>query len=267
MPNLSIITINFNNLQGLQKTMQSVFEQTYTDFEYIVIDGGSTDGSKEWIETHRNKLAYCISEKDNGIYHAMNKGIQQAGGEYLLFLNSGDYLLDNKVLENLVKDGVNKDIIYGNIIWETNNEYRDGIFPSYLSWRYFREQSLPHQASLIKKTLFENYGLYDESLKIVSDWKHFILAIFKYNCTYQHVDLKVAMCNRNGISCDPKYQSLIKHERESVIKNFFINIDTDFSFNEEKLQSLESQLSIFQRYKRTFLFRVYRKCFNFFKSK
>ncbi len=88
MLKLSIITINLNNLAGLQKTMQSVFEQTFTDYEYIVIDGGSTDGSKEYIEQHSDKLAYWVSEKDKGIYNAMNKGIIKAGGDYLLFLNS-----------------------------------------------------------------------------------------------------------------------------------------------------------------------------------
>ena len=100
MPELSIITINLNNCAGLQKTLDSVFAQTFTDYEYLVIDGGSTDGSAELIKKQENKFVYCVSEKDNGIYHAMNKGIRKATGDYLLFLNSGDYLVNDEVLSN-----------------------------------------------------------------------------------------------------------------------------------------------------------------------
>src|SRR5258705_4030466 len=92
MPRLSIITINYNNLTGLQKTMESVFTQSFADYEYIIIDGCSTDGSKEYIEHYGSRLAYRVSEKDKGVYDAMNKGIVRAKGEYLLMLNSGDYL-------------------------------------------------------------------------------------------------------------------------------------------------------------------------------
>ena len=87
---LSVITINYNNAEGLAKTMDSVFRQRFSDFEYIVIDGGSTDGSKDLIVNNQDKIAYWCSEKDSGIYNAMNKGIREASGEYLLFLNSGD---------------------------------------------------------------------------------------------------------------------------------------------------------------------------------
>ena len=103
MPQLSIITINYNNLAGLQKTFESVFNQTFQDFEYIVIDGGSTDGSKELIEQYHDKIDYWVSEPDSGIYNAMNKGIVRANGEYLQFLNSGDSLLGENILKNVFK--------------------------------------------------------------------------------------------------------------------------------------------------------------------
>lgn len=83
---LSVITINYNNAEGLAKTMDSVFRQRFSDFEYIVIDGGSTDGSKDLIVNNQDKIAYWCSEKDSGIYNAMNKGIREASGEYLLFI-------------------------------------------------------------------------------------------------------------------------------------------------------------------------------------
>ena len=114
---LSIITINFNNVAGLKRTVDSVLHQTADDFEYIIIDGASTDGSREFIESCSSKLAYWVSEKDNGVYHAMNKGIGHARGDYLLFLNSGDYLNDAEVLARVFNRPLQEDIIYGDIIW------------------------------------------------------------------------------------------------------------------------------------------------------
>ena len=101
MSKISIITINYNDLKGLQKTFNSVVNQSNKDFEYIVIDGGSSDGGKEFLEQNSDKLAYWISEKDSGVYNAMNKGIKAAKGEYLLFLNSGDFLVDDNVIEKV----------------------------------------------------------------------------------------------------------------------------------------------------------------------
>ena len=93
---LSIITINYNNLEGLKRTVESVINQTSKEFEYIVIDGGSNDGSGAYIESKSEHIDYWVSEPDKGIYNAMNKGIAKASGEYLLFLNSGDHLFSNR---------------------------------------------------------------------------------------------------------------------------------------------------------------------------
>jgi len=117
---LSIITINYNNASGLRKTVESVLSQSTHDFEYIVVDGGSTDGSVEYLESQNSELKTqnfsFISEKDNGIYNAMNKGIRMAQGEYLHFLNSGDWLADEKVVENMLKTLPDCDIYVGNKI-------------------------------------------------------------------------------------------------------------------------------------------------------
>ena len=107
---LSIITINYNNLAGLQKTIESVVSQTFRDFEWIVIDGGSVDGSRELIERYANSFSYWVSEPDKGIYNAMNKGIVVAKGDYLLFLNSGDWLCDEMALERSFSHHPTKDI-------------------------------------------------------------------------------------------------------------------------------------------------------------
>ena len=111
MPKLSIITVNLNNREGLRKTAESVVSQTYKDYEWIVIDGGSTDGSKELIEQYAEHISYWVSEPDKGIYNAMNKGIRQAHGEYFLFLNSGDSLCDDDIVESFCVGNFKEDIV------------------------------------------------------------------------------------------------------------------------------------------------------------
>lgn len=120
---LSIITINLNNLEGLKKTFESVFNQTFTDYEWIVIDGGSTDGSREFIEAHQDSFSYWSSEPDRGIYNAMNKGILQANGEYLSFLNSGDYYADSETLANVFCTNHEADILFGYMIREKEKPF------------------------------------------------------------------------------------------------------------------------------------------------
>ena len=111
---LSIITINLNNREGLRKTIESVVNQTFQDFEFIVIDGASTDGSVEVIQDYP-RINYWISEPDTGIYNAMNKGIAKATGEYCLFLNSGDTLFQINTLTGILQSNPKGDIIFGNV--------------------------------------------------------------------------------------------------------------------------------------------------------
>lgn len=116
---LSIITINLNNKDGLEKTIESVVSQTFTDYEFIIIDGGSTKGDVELIKEYENKISYWVSEKDSGIYNAQNKGIKQARGEYLYFLNSGDALYENTTLEKVFKNDPHDPFICGSFIWKS----------------------------------------------------------------------------------------------------------------------------------------------------
>ena len=110
---ITIITINLNNKNGLKRTIESVINQTYRDkMQYIIIDGDSNDGSKEIINQYKDNIDYWVSEKDNGLYNAMNKGIQAATNDYCLFLNSGDYLSENNVIQTIY-DSLDADIVYG----------------------------------------------------------------------------------------------------------------------------------------------------------
>jgi glycosyltransferase involved in cell wall biosynthesis len=220
---LSIVTINLNNSNGLTKTIESVINQSFNDFEYLIIDGASNDGSVDIIRKYGDRINYWISEKDKGIYHAMNKGIGVAKGEYLLFLNSGDFLCNNSVLENFLNETNGTDIIYGRQYCEhPNGELVPYLNPDFLLIKdFFWGYSLPHQSTLIKRELFYKYGFYDESLKLSSDWKFFILAIFKWNCTYILRDMFVATFNLNGISYNPSYKSLQRKEMKSVAQSEF----------------------------------------------
>lgn len=221
MLKLSIITINYNNLPGLQKTMQSVFDQSFTDYEYIIIDGGSTDGSKEYMLGSADRFSYWISEADRGIYHAMNKAIPHAKGEYILFLNSGDFLWSPEVLSQVFSYGFSEPIVYGNIKWETDGVQTEGEFPSRLTFDYFTRASLPHQASFISRTLFAELGNYEEEFTITADWAFFLNAIYKYNVSYRHIPITIAVCDRHGISCRPETWPLIVEERRKYINRHF----------------------------------------------
>ena len=217
MNKLSIITINLNNFLGLQKTVESVFAQTFTDFEYIIIDGGSTDGSKELIEKHENKLVCWMSEKDKGIYNAMNKGIARAKGEYLLFLNSGDYFYNSDSLNLISSDANNEDLIYGNMMLNHGDSIDRQTYPTFLNFEYFLDgHTLPHHSTLIKRTLFDKVGIYNEDLKMLSDREFFMNAVCLHNASYKYVPVDVAVFSFDGFCSDPKNGHLYGEEFKKI---------------------------------------------------
>ncbi len=207
--------------------MQSVFEQTFTDYEYIVIDGGSTDGSKELIEKHTNKLVYCVSEKDEGIFNAMNKGIRKANGDYLIFMNSGDYFFASDVLTKVFNKEHGEDILYGNVKWWPVEH--NGNYPDVLTFNHFIHNTIPHQGAFIKKELFGIVGLYDENYKVNSDWNFFVLAVYKYNCTYKHLDITISYCNTDGVSLTPEGGAETQRIRTEIVKQHFRAFNKDLS--------------------------------------
>lgn len=222
---LSIITVNLNNLEGLKKTYESVVCQTFTDYEWLVIDGGSTDGSREFIEQHQEKFAYWCSEPDKGIYNAMNKGIIQANGEYLNFMNSGDCFACEETLAGVFGKSRKEDILYGYMVMA--NDHME-LFPSQvmkneISWYNLFTGTLPHQASFIRKTLFEIVGLYDEELKVVSDSRWFAMAILNHGATYKFLPYIIAIFEGGG-ACQ---RMDLSAERERQRKDIFPNYITE----------------------------------------
>lgn len=202
MMKLSIITINYNNQEGLRKTIDSIVSQSFRDFEWIVIDGGSTDGSKELIEKYADHIAYWVSEPDAGVYNAMNKGIKVAKGEYVNFMNSGDCFASTTILEEVLETSHTADVIYGymmrgSIDGEVNNQ---SVMKPKLSWIDLYYDGLPHQSSFIKRSLFDKFGLYDENLKAVADWKFFVNAFVYHKATSEFIAKKVSIYAEGGIS-------------------------------------------------------------------
>lgn len=243
---LSIVTINLNNKEGLEKTLKSVFEQTYEEFEYIVIDGGSTDGSKDLIVEHSSRIDYWVSEKDSGIYNAMNKGIRASSGEYLLFLNSGDYFIDCSVVLNVINELDETDIVQGNIIeFENGKPKRDkGYGKSEIDFLDVFKGHFLHQASLIKRELFEKYGFYDESYKINGDTVFYANALGFGTATFKYVDIDIAYFDTTGISSDPKgeYTKLRQEEDSRYFHETYPTRLYDFMILSQKSVSLYQEL-------------------------
>lgn len=218
---ISIITVNYNDIEGLQRTFNSVFFQNYRAFEFIVIDGGSKDGSKKLIEQNTDKINYWISEPDSGVYQAMNKGILNAKGEYLFFLNSGDTFKDEFSLERIIPQLVGEDFIYFDITSIDGNNKEVLTYPDRLSFEYLYDDVPCHQSTFIKKEMFDKHGLYDENLRIVSDWKFFIMAVCKFNATYKHVSMIVSIFYKGGLSSSDGSYEKMKLERATVLENEF----------------------------------------------
>ena len=225
---LSIITINYNNNAGLIKTMQSIIGQSWKQFEYVVIDGGSSDGSKETIEQYADHISYRVSEKDKGIYNAMNKGILAAKGKYVLFLNSGDIFHDTDVLQNCLPGLAEQtDFVYGNTIFDKNGKQAFVNYPDKLSFSFFLSDSLCHQSTFIKRSLFDN-SLYNEEFKIISDWEFFVLKICRENKTYQHIPVTVSIFDVSGASA--QQLAFNETERNMVIERNFPAFAADYAY-------------------------------------
>lgn len=234
MPKLSIITVNYNNRLGLKKTINSVIHQYFKDFEYLIIDGNSSDGSKAEILAVADKLSYYVSESDNGIYHAMNKGIQKSKGDYCLFLNSGDCLSDKNVLNKLFSETFSEDIIYTSAYFG-NHIYR---YPNKLNLSFLLTKSVCHQTTLIKRDLFERYKFYNETYKIYSDWDFLLNMILIKNCSYRYVDsLSLAKIEIGGISQQFRLEKLRNEEKNVIIRNILNQLTeskiTDRNFSKE----------------------------------
>ena len=214
----SVITINYNNKDGLRQTIDSIVGQSCDDYEFIIIDGGSTDGSVDVIKEYPSFVDYWVSEKDNGIYHAMNKGVVKAHGDYCIFMNSGDCFYNKKVLDTVNKYNTGADIIVGKVAIDARNRIISPPPEGKLTFYHLYSGSIPHQGSFIRTELLKKYP-YDEDLRISSDWKFFVQTMILDNCSVHFIDEYIAQYDLNGIS---SYNPLLmREEKEKVLKEFF----------------------------------------------
>jgi len=221
MIRFSIITVCRNNLSGLKQTIESAINQTYQDFELIIVDGKSTDGTLEYLMELNYKQLRWSSEKDKGVYDAMNKGILNSTGEYLIFMNSGDLFADTEVLSdvsNMITDKY--DVVYGDVIdvFEKYSEIKK--YPNRLSKIYFlRGFGICHQSAFIKRELLKN-NLYDLNFLLAADKKMFIW-FWKTGHKFVHVSRVVCKYDRLGMSSDKNNRELLFYETQSILNEFY----------------------------------------------
>lgn len=222
---LTIITINRNNAIGLSKTMQSVLAQTLQDFEYIVIDGASTDNSVDVIRSFdfSQRPFSWLSEPDTGIYNAMNKGIRMANGEYLLFLNSGDYLIADDVLSKVFDTNPIADIVVacinvsdkGKVLWTSP-------FLSKVTLKNLYFNGLPHQSTFIRRSLFDKYGMYREDFRYNSDMDFWYKSIVLGDASTQGANVVTTDYNLQGQSSTDALSDTYLREKREILSNGFL---------------------------------------------
>lgn len=216
---ISIITICYNDRNGLKKTFQSIKNQKSRDFEYIVIDGGSTDGSVDLIKENKDIIDIWISESDKGIYNAMNKGARLAKGEYVTFVNSGDCLADEKVVVDVLAQlGKTKkeDLVFGEVLDLLDDRTNVYSFSHELTLLSLHYGVVNHSGCFIKRELQLKHP-YREDLKICSDRQFFIEAIVFDNCSYSHIDRIITHFDKTGISSTSSSSQLIEDENDKIL--------------------------------------------------
>lgn len=214
---LSIITINYNNKAGLEKTAASIISQTWrcltpspspegegSPWEWIIIDGGSTDGSREVIESlttnplTSNLISYWCSEPDKGIYNAMNKGIAHAKGNYVNFMNTGDTFYNEHVLEDIMPyiSECKADVLYGNVsnVYSDHSEIK--MFPERLSFRWLYNDTINHQASFCKLEKLKSF-MFDETYRIMADRKLW-LQLYLHGGSFKYVPMTMVSYDHTG---------------------------------------------------------------------
>ena len=227
MARFSIITVCKNEKKFIEQTILSVINQSFKDFEFIIVDGVSTDGTLDIIEKYKAKIDVFVSEKDNGIYEAMNKGIKLSSGDYLCFINANDFLYDSEVLANITKIidlNPEAEFIFGEGVMIDPKTLLEEPILSQRDIKYGydfirRKGFLNHQSIFYKKTLFEKLGLYSIKYKIVSDTDFNLNCVLKNRCKLLYTDFKLSRRTSGGLAfCDTK--TLKKEIKELYFKYF-----------------------------------------------
>lgn len=215
---ISIVTINYNNLEGLKRTRESIACQTYENYEWIVVDGGSTDGSKEYLEEHSDEMSFWCSERDWGVYNAQNKGTKQASGDYVIYMNSGDTFYDAHVLEDVFLEIQTEDILYGDWAQVFANGKKRILEPSpNVDYLFFLSDNICHQAMFIKTSLLKE-SPYDESYKLYADWAKWAELAYKGK-SFKYFHRMICNFMMGGLSEENEEENT--KERNRIKKEFY----------------------------------------------
>ena len=239
MIKISIITVCYNAQNTLERTIESVFSQTYKNIEYIVVDGASTDNTISILQKYNDKLRF-ISEPDDGLYDAMNKGIGLAEGDYVMFLNADDKFFDSNVVEKFAKFCEEKqtDLVYGNLAFLNNGNISIQRHKR-LNKIYLIKNTPQQPATFYKKTSFDKAGFFDVQFKIVADQEWFLRAFLKYHISSFWLDETVTLFSTEGLSNSAAHEQKHEKERKKMFSMYFGKVEFAFySFIAKYFRSL-----------------------------
>lgn len=211
---LSIITVNYNNIEGLRKTINSVLSQTFHDYEWIIIDGGSTDGGKDLLEQYQQHFSYWCSEPDRGIYNAMNKGIAHAKGEYINFMNSGDIYASPHTLSDVFSDNHQDDLLYGDWIFVFSSHEERISFPIEKLYTELVRRNICHQALFIRTSLLKKKG-YDETISVLADYARNV-ELAHSGASFKYLPFAICRCSMPGFSNIDENKDRLRQDRERI---------------------------------------------------
>lgn len=257
----SIITINLNNSIGLKKTAESIASQSCKAYEWIVIDGGSTDGSQDIIDSYSNIIAYSVSEPDHGIYNAMNKGVEASNGDYLMFLNSGDCIHDNDVLADFIEHKRKGDIVYGNTerVGRKGEHCGKDMPARHLSLQYLLYKRLNHQSMFFSRKCFANHR-YDESFRLLGDME-LMVRLAMQGAKFHYWDRIIVKYDVTGISALVDTKPEIDKAIEKNIPEFILLDYAGSTYNDSDIAKMSRDIIDSNRFIRTltriFLYPIY----------
>ena len=222
---ISIITICYNNEKDIRPTLESVINQTYSNIEYIIVDGKSKDNTLSIVDEYKDKISKIISEPDKGLYDAINKGIKNATGDVIGLIHAGDCLHDNKVIEKVVNHFQKNDIdiSYGNskIVNDKNRPVRINISPEYKRSLVKKGWMPSHQSIYVRRELFDKYGYYNLDLHPTSDYEWFLRYFYFNTPRIKRLNEFIIRFSMGGISTK-SYTSRLKTESKNRIKTCWI---------------------------------------------
>jgi len=220
MSKLTIITIVYNNVRDIERTIQSILKQTYKKIEYIVIDGASTDGTLQVVERYKDQISKIVSEPDKGIYDAMNKGVAMAGGDIVGILNSDDFYSNNTVIEKVVKafNVLDCEAVYGDLVFvdskQTNKVVRKWVAGNYDKKLFYKGWMPPHPTVFIKREVYEKYGLFNLKFKSSSDYELLLRLMLLKNIKVGYIPEVLVQMRTGGQSTKSLSNRLSAHKED-----------------------------------------------------